>query len=493
VPVWVRDAVVYQIFPDRFRRAGPVTATRSLEPWGARPTADGFQGGNLRGILEKLDYLADLGVDALYLNPIFEAPSNHRYDTTDYGRIDPLLGTIEDFRALVREAHRRGLRLLLDGVFNHCGRGFFAFADLLRNQERSRYRSWFRVTRFPVDAFSPGPATDYHAWWNLKSLPKLDVRNREVRAHLLRVARRWIEEGADGWRLDVPDEVDDPSFWEEFRATVREANPDAYLLGEIWSPDPSWVGPRRFDGLIGYPWRDAVLDLLGTDSPDVGGFANRVEELAALYPREHAHAMLLPLGSHDTPRLRTALRGDLRRMELALRFQLAWPGVPSVYYGDEIGLAGGPDPDCRGAFAWEPDPAGHGLHRLLKRLIAVRRASPALRRGTLRRVHLDRDRGVYAFLRTRGAESVLVVLNASGAARTIRLPLGRSAWPDGRPMHDLLGSGSYPVRDRAVELPLRALDCAWLGEEHRKAASPAKTARTNATDVVEVEDTTRAS
>jgi glycosidase len=398
VPPWARGAVFYQIFPGRFREGG------------------------LRGIADKLPYLADLGVDALYLNPIFEAESDHRYDTTDYHRIDPRLGDLDDFHALLSNAHDRGLRVVLDGVFNHCGRAFFAFADLLENGAASPYRDWFTVNRFPVDAFSPGPARDYHAWWNLKSLPKLNVRNPETRAYLLDVARRWIEEGADGWRLDVPDEVGDASFWVEFRDVVRAANPEAYLLGEVWAPDPAWVGPGRFDGLMHYSWRAAVLDLLTAEEPDVERFADRVEALLDVFPDDHAHAMYLPLGTHDTPRIVTELGGDLRKVELAFRLLLAWPGAPGIYYGDEIGLPGGPDPDCRRPFPWDPDPRENPLRETVKRMIATRRASPALRRGTYRRV--EATDGSYAFTRTLEDDRVLVIANVSATERTVSLPGG---------------------------------------------------------------------
>ena len=249
VPYWVQDAIFYQIFPDRFADGDPSNNPPNAHPWGAPPTDWGFQGGDLRGIIDKFNYLLDLGVNALYLNPIFQSSSNHRYNVSDYYAIDPKLGNSSDFRALIDVAHHNGVRVLLDGVFNHSGRGFFAFSDLLENQEKSPYRDWFHVQRFPVDAYSGGDAKDYQAWWGFKSLPKLNISNPAVRRYILDVARFWIEQGADGWRLDVPNEIDDDDFWDEFREVVKSVNSDAYLVGEIWTVDPRWVGESHFDGL----------------------------------------------------------------------------------------------------------------------------------------------------------------------------------------------------------------------------------------------------
>jgi len=197
-----------------------------------------FQGGDRAGVIQRIDYLVDLGVDALYLNPIFKAPSNHRYNTGDFYQIDPMLGSSQDFMALLDEAHKRGMYVVLEGVFNHCGRGFFAFTDIVENEQYSQYRDWFHIKRFPLDASSPGDAKNFLGWWKLKSLPKFNTSNPQLRAYILDVASYWIEQGIDGWRLDVPNEIDDDGFWAEFRQVVKHANPQAYLFGEIWKVDP---------------------------------------------------------------------------------------------------------------------------------------------------------------------------------------------------------------------------------------------------------------
>lgn len=238
-PYWVQDAIFYHIFPDRFSNGDTSNDPPNLQKWGAPPTIWGFQGGDLRGILRHLDYLLDLGVNAIYLNPIFLASSNHRYNASDYFQIDPRLGTMADFHALVEAVHKNDVRIILDGAFNHCGRGFFAFADVLENGERSAYKDWFHIKQFPLDAYGSGDAQNYTGWWNHKSLPKFNTDNPKVREHIFNVARFWIEQGADGWRLDVPNEIDDDGFWKEFRKVVKSANRDAYITGEILGYKPA--------------------------------------------------------------------------------------------------------------------------------------------------------------------------------------------------------------------------------------------------------------
>lgn len=463
VPYWIQDAVFYQIFPDRFANGDPSNDPPNVQAWGSPPTIHGFQGGDLRGILQKFDYLLDLGVNALYLNPIFLAPSTHRYNTHDYYAIDPMLGDSQDFRALLETAHANGMRVILDGVFNHCGRGFFAFADLLENQEHSPYKDWFHVKSYPVEAYGPGDATTYLGWWNFKSLPKFNTHNPRVRRYLLDVARYWIEQGADGWRLDVPNEIDDDSFWAEFRHVVKTANREAYLLGEIWTADPRWVGHSHFDGLMNYPLRQALLDLLNNGSAAMSSFAEKVEKLLEIYPAENLPAMYNTLGSHDTERIQTALNGEIGKVKFALGFQFAFPGVPAIYMGDEIGLTGGKDPDCRGAFPWEPDKWQAELHGWTKTLVSLRRRMPCLRRGKYLRVFLEEKSHCFAFARKLGDQSVLVCLNASPVQRHLRLPVAELGWTDGRIVHDLTGIDEYIVSGDHLNLRLPAWGAAWIG------------------------------
>lgn len=462
VPYWVQDAVFYQIFPDRFANGDLRNDPPNVQPWGSPPTSWGFQGGDLRGIIEKFDYLLDLGINALYLNPIFLSPSTHRYNANDYYSIDPWLGDMDDFRALLRVAHANNLRVILDGVFNHCARGFFAFSDLLENQEHSPYKSWFHVLRFPVEAYSPGKAESYLGWWGYKSMPKFNTSNRAVRRYLLDIARYWIEQGADGWRLDVPNEIDDDAFWAEFHQVVKSVNKDAYLVGEIWTADPRWVGPDHFDGLMNYPVRDAVIDFLNGGFLTASGFADKVEQLLKLYPRQNAYAMYVPLGSHDTERLRTILQGDTDKMKLAYTFLMAYPGAPAIYYGDEIGLEGGRDPDCRRAFPWDERIWVADLRAWTQSLITARRRLTVMRRGSYQRVWVDDRRHCYAFARTLGDETVLVIINASPTLRHLRVPVANLGWKDGRIVHNVLGLEEYLVTGDTLLATLPAWGGVWI-------------------------------
>lgn len=415
VPAWVQDTIFYQIFPDRFEKGNPDIDPPNVKPWGSTPTADGFQGGDIQGIIIRLGYLQDIGVNAIYLNPIFLSPSTHRYNTTDYFKIDPKLGSEENFHLLLNLAHQNGIRIILDGVFNHCGRGFFAFTDVLENQNRSPYKDWFFIRKFPVDAYSPGDALDYLGWWKHKSLPKLNTYNSHARQYIMDVAKYWIDEGIDGWRLDVPNEIDDDDFWAEFRSVVKTANPEAYLLGEIWAIDPRWIGDAHFDGLMNYPVRTTIIDAL-TGKIDAEEFSNQIEKSNQAYAAENVHAMYNLLGSHDTERILTLLSNDIDKLKQAAFILFTLPGAPSIYYGDEIGLTGGKDPDCRKAFQWDQKNWNHDIHDWIKKLIRLRHSSEGLRRGSFRRLKLDNILNCAGYLRETQNDELIVLINLSGQA-----------------------------------------------------------------------------
>ncbi|MDQ3881495.1 MAG: alpha-amylase family glycosyl hydrolase, partial [Chloroflexota bacterium] len=296
-PDWVADAVFYQIFPDRFAASARVPKPGPMEPWDAPPTRHGFKGGDLLGVVERLNYFADLGVTALYLNPVFASAANHRYHTYDYLSVDPLLGGTPALRELVDACHARSMRVILDGVFNHTGRGFWPFHHVLENGARSPYREWFHFDQAALDAgravraypfvddeeglvaeHAADPthragelslaALGYRAWWDLPALPKLNVANAGVREYLLSVAEHWIAFGADGWRIDVPDEIDDDEFWRAFRRRVRVANPEAYLVAEIWSGSVDRLRGDQFDAAMNYPLAEAILGFTAAPSLD---------------------------------------------------------------------------------------------------------------------------------------------------------------------------------------------------------------------------------
>ncbi len=387
---WVRQAVFYQVFPDRLARSGRVPPPGQLEAWEDPPTRHGFKGGDLYGVVAHLDRLQHLGVTALYLNPVFASASNHRYHTDDYLHVDPLLGGDEALRLLLDEAHARGMRVILDGVFNHCGRGFWPFHHVL-----------------------------------------------EKRALILDVAEHWVRFGIDGWRLDVAEEIG-IDFWREFRMRVRRAKPDAYLVAEIWTVRPEWLQGDTFDALMNYPLATAILGFaaqghLRTDMElpweyqgrlaplDAPTLWRRIEEIAAAYGAATNALQLNLLGSHDTPRALTICGGDMDALRLSTLLQLTLPGVPCIYYGDEIGLDGFMDPDCRRAFpadpgAWDQEPSGW-----LADLTALRHASAALRDGGL--ALLRAEGATIAYLRQHGDEALVCLVNAADEPRVWDLEL----------------------------------------------------------------------
>lgn len=470
-PEWVKDAVFYQIFPDRFARSARVPKPARLEPWEAPPTYHGFKGGDLLGIVERLDYLQDLGITALYLNPIFQSAANHRYHTYDYYHVDPLLGGNEALRTLLDEAHRRGMRIILDGVFNHASRGFFQFHHILENGPDSPYLDWFIVKGFPLYAYDEDREPNYVAWWNLHALPKFNTQNPAVREFLWDVARHWIAFGIDGWRLDVPEEINDPAFWQEFRRRVKAVNPEAYLVGEIWHFAPDWLQGDRFDAVMNYPFTKACLGFF-IEEPveeelvrgmgyypiphlDAPAFADAIDTILSQYAPEVTYAQLNLLDSHDTARFLTLARGDESALRLAVLFQMTFPGAPCIYYGDEIGMEGRRDPDCRRAFPWDERQWNHALRDFVKRCTALRHAHPALRRGTYTRLHAADE--VYAFARRLADETLVVILNVARASRTPQIHVA-DYLPDGTRLQEVWTGHTAQVHGgvvRDVQLPPR--------------------------------------
>ncbi len=458
VPDWVQDSVFYQIFPDRFANGDPSNDPPNVQSWGDRPTIWGFQGGDLKGIIQKLDYLSDLGVNAIYLNPIFQATSNHRYNPTDYFQIDSRLGSMDDFLILLHRVHDRGMRIILDGVFNHCGRGFFAFLDVMENQEHSSYQDWFHIKRFPLEPYKPGNARNYLGWWKLKSLPKFNTDNPKVRQYIFDVARYWVDLGIDGWRLDVPNEIDDDGFWGEFRQVVKSSNPEAYLLGEIWTVDPRWVGPQHFDGLMHYPLRSLILELIKDEKIEVPEFIDKAGHMHSVYPGENSSAQWLTLGTHDTPRIATVVKGDHRKVKLAFLILFSLPGAPAIFYGDEIGLEGGKDPDCRRAFPWEEDQWDRELRDFVKKLIRLRGEHAVLRRGELQFIE-GPGQDIVVVSRTLDGSAMLLAFNPRDRLITCQLPV---EWTDGAEIEDLLLGDSYSVSAGTITLRLNPFQGALL-------------------------------
>jgi len=453
VPQWVKDAIFYQIFPDRFANGDLGNDPPNVQPWGTSPTRTGFQGGDLKGIISRLDYLLDLGINAIYLNPIFLSASTHRYDTIDYLRIDPKLGTLADFIDLISIYHQNGVKVILDGVFNHCARGFLAFNDILENGPDSPFLHWFHVKRFPLHAYEKGLARNYEAWWGIKSMPKFNTNNPPVRHYLLNVARYWIEQGADGWRLDVPNEINNDSFWAEFRQEVHSANPEAYILGEIWDGDPRWVGETHCDGLMNYPVRTAIFDYI-TRKTSSTQFIEMLEKAVAAYPQENVLAMYNLLGSHDTERVMHIFGGNAQKVRLAFLAEFAFPGVPAIYYGDEIGLPGTGDPDCRRAFPWDKAQWNVEIRDWVKSLVTARKSTAALREGNFQQLVASDTPSYCAFARTLGNQVVIAALNVEDEPVTAIIPTSSLKIAEGQVFHSLTDRKEEPVRNGQIQVVL---------------------------------------
>lgn len=450
-PDFAKGAVMYQILPDRFHKMGDCDVTRKLRPFTLHenwlepprfgPDAEGnwcndFFGGNLAGIREKLPYLQSLGVTVLYLNPIFMAFSNHRYDTADYKRIDPLLGTEEDFSALCRDAHTLGMRIILDGVFSHTGsnsvyfdaKGVFGGGAV--SDPDSPYRPWYRFSSYP---------NQYEAWWGMPTLPNVEETDPGYQDYIIHapdsVVAKWLSLGADGFRLDVVDELPD-SFVLRLKQRLRQLKPDALLIGEVWedaSNKRAYGELRRYftdgelDSTMNYPWRTAIIRyVLGED--DGSEFAERVMTIAENYPPQVLPCLMNHLGTHDTPRILTVLSGcssvpkeaqadyrlppearkrGLERLEMAAFLQFTLPGMPSIYYGDEAGMEGFDDPYCRCCYPWGQEDVS--LRRYFQSLCRLKTQHPALKLGEIR--ILEGGQGRVSYVRSSPEEDLLVCVN----------------------------------------------------------------------------------
>ncbi|MGE0000937.1 MAG: glycoside hydrolase family 13 protein [Fimbriimonadaceae bacterium] len=345
----MQDTVFYQIFPDRFDNGDKRNDPEGTVGWDADPTWFNWFGGDFAGVSRRQDYLASLGISGVYLNPVFQGPSNHRYETTDYQRSDPRLGTNAQFRELVRTFRYNKIRVVLDGVFNHTAVDFPPFADILARQKESSYLDWYEVSSFSVTVRDAPP---YRAWFGFKSMPELNFDNSDVEDAILEVVDFWEKEAAiDGWRLDVANEVPH-EFWKKFRTRVKLHSQDRWIVGEIWGDGTPWLGGDQFDSVMNYRFREAVLGLVARRTLPPSAFMERLMGVWNAHPPQVSRNMLNLLGPHDTPRLLHECGGDESRARFAAMLQFAWPGAPSIYYGDEIGMTGGQDPNNRRGMEW---------------------------------------------------------------------------------------------------------------------------------------------
>ena len=429
-PDWVKHAVFYQIFPDRFAKSKQprkrLLQNFIWEEWHEIPTLQGYKGGDLWGVMEELDYLQDLGINAIYFTPIFQSACNHRYHTHDYYQVDPMLGGNPAFKELLDAAHARNIKIVLDGVFNHASRGFFFFHDILENGPNSPWVDWFKIEDWPLSAYDGNFPANYAGWDGNRALPEFNHDNPEVREYIMEIAEYWIKFGIDGWRLDVPFEIKTPGFWQEFRERVKAINPEAYIVGEVWEDAREWLDGSQFDGVMNYLFAAPTIAFAAGDRVDLAQiegrsyhpypplfakeYGDKIQHVLELYPWPIQLTQLNLLASHDTARLISIAGGDKASVELATLLLLTFPGAPSIYYGDEVGLPGALDPDSRRGFPLE----AHWELEVLdyhKQLIALRHKYAALRTGDYQILFAEGT--VYVFARILGDEEIVVAVNVA--------------------------------------------------------------------------------
>lgn len=395
-PAWTRDAVVYNIFPDSF------AAGKRLAPNSAPPC----RGGTVRGVTENLDYIVSLGFNCIYLNPIFAARSYHRYDTLDYYRIDPHMGAEDDLRDLVRRAHALGIRVILDGVFNHVSSDHPFFRDVLEKGRASRYYSCFyalpETPRLPAAGELPG----YTCFSYVADMPKTNTADPFLRQYFCDVGAYWVRKfDVDGWRLDVANELDD-GFLRAFRASVKAAKSDALIVGEVWENAAHYLGGDMLDSAMNYDFRRYCRRFFAEQTVDAETFDTNVSTLLLRYNENALFAQLNLLDSHDVSRFLSLCGGKTERMELAVLLQMTFPGMPCVFYGDEKGLCGESEPEYRRPMAWD---ASSPLEEVYRRMIALRKTHPALRYGSF---HTELAcGGVYRYSRVWNGTKITVAMN----------------------------------------------------------------------------------
>ena len=442
---------------------------------GFQPEYNSFYGGDIQGVREKLDYLVDLGITIIYFNPLFEAKSNHKYDAVDYMKLDPHFGTEEEFRAFVDEAHEKGIRIIIDCAFNHTGETFWAFQEGMKGGPENKYYDWYEWNKWPLPdpEKTPGfkPLDYYDCWWGFGEMPNLnydlnepnqsensikDIKNAkphwDVVNYVLDVADYWIKDmDLDGFRLDVPNEV--PFwFWQLFRERVKTLKPDAYLVGELWSNAVEWVNNDYFDSVMNYAYfKDPVMRFFNSKSCSAKTFDRDLKPGLLSYPTQATQVMMNLIDSHDTFRYLESAGGDISRLKAAVLFQMTYVGSPHIWYGDEIGMMGKHDPDCRRPFNWKytEDKEKVALREYYKKLIAIRKDNPALSRGEFQT--LLTDGMTYGYLREYEGQKIVVIINNEDTKKTISLDTGLGM----RSVKDLLTGKQYPLTNGStIEITL---------------------------------------
>ncbi|WP_042273672.1 glycoside hydrolase family 13 protein [[Clostridium] dakarense] len=425
VPNWAKDTIWYQIFPDRFANGNPDINPENVEPWGSEPTSYNFTGGDLQGIIDHLDYLKELGISGIYLCPITEAGSNHRYDTIDYMKIDKYLGDEETLRKLIDEAHKRDIKIMLDAVFNHAGYYSKQWQDVIKNKEKSKYIDWFYISDIngldiPLDELDKENLT-YETFAFSAYMPKLNTENQEVLEYLINVGKYWVEKfDIDAWRLDVSNEVDHV-FWRTFREEVKAIKPDVYILGEIWHNSLPWLMGDQFDSVMNYPLTDAINDFLCTDKIDAKEFKYRINDVLVSYPMQINEVTFNLLGSHDTSRILSLADGNKDKVKLAYLFMLTQVGSPCIYYGDEIGIDGEHKPGIelhRKCMVWDEEKQDRDMFNFMKQIIKMRKEIKELKMPINEWIEANNE--TQTVIIKKG--DVSIIINNNNEKLTINLP-----------------------------------------------------------------------
>ena len=456
IPEWAEDIVMYHIFPDSFandRRELKEKATRHMLLPDEKSDSNGkilpdricknHLGGTLKGICENLDYIEKLGINCIYLNPIFAAESYHRYDTLDYYQVDPHMGSKEDVRALVEKAHSLGIRVLLDGVFNHISSRHFLFQDVLRNGMASKYYSCFYQLPAKPKLPAPGELPEYTCFSYVASMPKTNTADPYLRQYFCDVGVYWIREfDIDGWRLDVANELDD-GFLRAFRTAVKAAKPDAVIVGEVWENAAHYLNGDMMDSAMNYDFRRYCRRFFAEETVDAETFDTNVSTLLLRYRENALFAQLNLLDSHDVSRYLSLCGENVDKMELSVLLQMTFPGMPCVFYGDEKGLCGLSESEYRQAMAWGKS---HPLEDIYRRLISLRKAHPALRYGDF--VTNFAAGKTYSYSRNWENTRITVTMNLGGAPIPA-LQTGRLLLKKGG-NHDIIGAWEYEVREEQI-------------------------------------------
>ena len=413
VPQWAANKVVYQIFPSRFATTQPV----DKELWYKAPiTPMDDLHGNLRGIIEHLDYIKDLGIDVVYLTPIFKSNSCHKYDTIDYYQVDPSFGTTEDLKELVQKSHERGMKVVLDAVYNHTGREFFAFQDILEKGEKSKYLDWYFIDELPPRG-EWGEIPNFKCFGYYGGMPKLNLKNPEVEKYITDVACYWIKEcDIDGWRLDVGDEISH-FFWKNFRKAIKAVKKDMLIIGEIWHYAGDFLEGDEWDTVMNYPFYLNMIDLLADEKINVSQFVQNLGYLKGRLNKKCYPLMWNLIDSHDTARFLHLCNDNKKKQHLAAAFQLLLPGMPMVYYGDEYAMPGANDPDCRRGMYWDEEYQDKEMYNWYKKLMQIRKAHACIVEGEMIETITNDDEDTIVMIRKNGEETIAMLFNCGNSAK----------------------------------------------------------------------------